>query len=205
MASPAAPRLILASGSVYRRRMLEAAGLTFDVIPAGIDETSLKRKVMAGSSAQDPAAIARALARAKAEAVSCQNTAALVIGSDQILAFEGELLSKPGDLAKAREQLELLRGKTHRLLSAVAIAQAGEIVWEHVGEAVLTMRRFTSTFLDQHIASVGPQICQTVGSYAIEGLGIQLFERIEGDTFTIVGLPLLPLLAELRSRGAIAA
>lgn len=204
MASPAASRLILASGSPYRRQMLEAAGLTFDVIPADIDEASLKSKFMACSSALNPAAIAGALARAKAQVVSSQNNGALVIGSDQVLTFEGELLSKPSDTAAARHQLEQLRGKTHRLLSAVAIAQAGEIVWEHVGEAVLTMRRFTGTFLDKYIATVGPRICQTVGSYEIEGLGIQLFERVEGDHFTIIGLPLLPLLAELRSRGVLA-
>jgi septum formation protein len=197
--------LILASGSPYRRQMLQSAGLEFDVVPPEVDEPGIRKALATRMPAPTPSEIAKVLARAKAQAVGARRTDALVVGSDQVLALGEELLNKPGNAAMARAQLEQLCGKTHRLLSAVALAQAGEIVWEHVGEAVLTMRRFSPHFLDRYIARVGQRVCQTVGSYEIESLGIQLFERVEGDHFTIIGLPLLPLLAELRSRGVIEA
>lgn len=204
MVSTSAPRLILASASPYRRKMLEAAGIAFEVVPADIDETSLKLQLAASDPDLVPAAVAEALAEAKAAVVSSRHPDALVIGSDQVLEIDGKLLNKPGDLAAARAQLQHLRGKTHRLLSAVALASAGDILWKYVGEAVLTMRRFTQDFLEQYIARAGPGVCQIVGAYEIEGPGIQLFERVEGDHFTIIGLPLLPVLTELRSRGVIA-
>lgn len=199
------PPLILASGSPYRRKMLEAAGLSFRVIPADVDEAALKRDLATGALQSAPAAIAGALARAKAEAVGIRHAEAMVIGADQILALGDELFDKPGDLAAARVQLERLRGKTHRLVSAVVLAQAGKVLWTHVDEAVLTMRSFSPAFLDDYLTKAGPGLCQIVGAYEIEGPGIQLFERVGGDHFTIIGLPLVPLLAELRSRGAIAA
>ncbi len=199
------PPLILASGSPYRRKMLEAAGLSFLVVPAAVDETALKRKLAMVAPKPDPAAIADALARAKAEAVSIRHADAVVIGADQVLALGDELFDKPGDFAAARVQLERLRGKTHRLVSAVVLAQAGKVLWTHVGEAVLTMRSFSPAFLDDYLTKAGPGLCQIVGAYEIEGPGIQLFERVEGDHFTIIGLPLVPLLAGLRSHGAIAA
>jgi septum formation protein len=203
MASPVArPPLILASASPYRRRMLESAGVAFRVVPADVDEASLKRRL--AGKAQPAAAVADALARAKAESVSTRHPDAVVIGADQVLALEGELFDKPGDLAAARAQLERLRGRTHRLISAVALAQGGEILWTHVGEAVLSMREFSPAFLDRYLAHAGADLHRIVGAYEIEGLGIQLFERVEGDHFTIIGLPLLPLLTELRSRGVIA-
>ena len=203
MASPVARQpLILASASPYRRRMLENAGVAFSVVPADVDEASLKRRLAAGK-AQPAAAVADALARAKAQDVSARHPDAVIIGADQVLALEDELFDKPGDAAAARAQLERLRGRTHRLLSAVALAQAGDILWTHVGEAVLTMRAFSPAFLDRYLAHAGASLCQIVGAYEIEGLGIQLFERVEGDHFTIIGLPLLPLLTELRSRGVI--
>ena len=203
MASPVArPPLILASASPYRRRMLENAGVAFSVVPADVDEASLKRRL--AGKAQPAAAVADALARAKAQDVSARYPDAMIIGADQILAVDNELLDKPGDLAAARAQLERLRGRTHRLLSAVALAQGGDILWTHVGEAVLTMREFSPGFLDRYLAHAGASLCQIVGAYEIEGLGIQLFERVEGDHFTIIGLPLVPLLTELRSRGVIA-
>jgi septum formation protein len=197
--------LILASGSPYRRNMLQAAGLAFRVVPADVDEAALKRGLAAQTPKPAPAAIADALARAKAQSVSVRHAGATVIGADQILEHAGELLDKPGDLAAARAQLERLRGKTHRLISAVVVAEAGQVLWTHVAEAVLTMRPFTPEFLERYLAEAGPDLCQIVGAYEIEGLGIQLFERVEGDHFTIIGLPLVPLLAELRSRGVIAA
>jgi septum formation protein len=195
--------LILASGSPYRRKMLEAAGLAFRVVPADVDEVALKRSLAAQTPKPAPAAIADALARAKAQSVSVRHAGATVIGADQVLEHAGELLDKPGDLAAARAQLERLRGKSHRLISAVVVAEAGQVLWTHVDEAVLTMRPFTPEFLDRYLAEAGPDLCRIVGAYEIEGLGIQLFERVEGDHFTIIGLPLVPLLAELRSRGVI--
>lgn len=195
--------LILASGSPYRRKMLEAAGLSFHVVPADVDEVALKRDLAAQSPKPSPAAVADALARAKAQYASDRHPDATVIGADQILALGNELLDKPGDLAAARVQLERLRGKTHRLISAVVVAEAGKVLWTHVDEAVLTMRPFSREFLDRYLAEAGPGLCQVVGAYEIEGPGVQLFERVEGDHFTIIGLPLVPLLAELRARGVI--
>ena len=196
--------LILASGSPYRRKMLEAAGLSFHVVPADVDEAALKRGLAAQSPKPISAAVADALARAKAQSVSARHPDATVIGADQILALGDDLLDKPGDLAAARVQLERLRGKTHRLISAVVVAEAGKVLWTHVDEAVLTMRPFSREFLDRYLAEADPGLCQIVGAYEIEGPGIQLFERVEGDHFTIIGLPLVPLLAELRSRGVMA-
>lgn len=195
--------LILASGSAYRRKMLEAAGLSFRTVPADVDEAALKRGLAAQSPKPTPAAVADALARAKAQCVSDRHSSATVIGADQILALGSELLDKPGDLAAARVQLKRLRGKTHRLISAVVLAQAGKVLWTYVDEAVLIMRPFSREFLDRYLAEAGSGVCQIVGAYEIEGPGIQLFERVEGDHFTIIGLPLVPLLAELRSRGVI--
>ena len=197
--------LILASGSPYRRKMLQAAGLAFRVVPADVDEAALKRGLASQTPQPDPAAVAGALARAKARPVSVRHASATVIGADQVLALDGELLDKPGDVAAARAQLQRLRGKTHRLISAVVVAEAGQVLWAHVDEAVLTMRSFSPEFLERYLAEAGPDLCQIVGAYEIEGLGIQLFERVEGGHFTIIGLPLVPLLAELRSRGVIAA
>jgi len=183
--------------------MLEAAGLSFHVVPADVDEAALKRGLAAQSPKPISAAVADALARAKAQSVSARHPDATVIGADQILALGDDLLDKPGDLAAARVQLERLRGKTHRLISAVVVAEAGKVLWTHVDEAVLTMRPFSREFLDRYLAEADPGLCQIVGAYEIEGPGIQLFERVEGDHFTIIGLPLVPLLAELRSRGVI--
>src|SRR5262249_50300047 len=143
------------------------------------------------------------LARAKAEAVGREHPGTLVIGADQTLAVGEELFDKPGDTAIARTQLEQLRGKTHTLHSAAVLAQDASIVWTCVEEARLTMRNFSAAFLDAYLASRGEAVCRTVGAYEIESAGIQLFERVEGDHFTIIGLPLIPLLAELRSRGVL--
>ena len=202
MASRAVAPMILASASPYRRRMLENAGIAFSVVPADVDEASIKRSLAAGAP-KPAAAVADALARSKAEAVSTGHPHAVVIGADQVLALDDELFDKPGDIAEARVQLDRLRGRTHRLISAVALAQGGEILWTYSGEAVLTMRRFSPEFLERYLAKAGADLCRIVGAYEIEGPGIQLFERVEGDHFTIIGLPLLPLLAELRSRGVI--
>ncbi|MFZ1106173.1 MAG: Maf family nucleotide pyrophosphatase [Hyphomicrobiaceae bacterium] len=194
--------LVLASASPFRRRLLEAAGVAFRVVPAKVDEGAIKRGPGAGLG---PAALAETLAAAKAEAVSRECGNALVIGSDQVAALGSRIFDKPADLAEARAHLEALRGKTHRLFTAVTLAQNGHTVWRQSESATLTMRAFSDDFLDRYLAEGGTRLCQMAGAYEIEGRGIQLFERIEGDHFTIVGLPLVPLLAELRARGALPA
>lgn len=201
MAEPTRRQLVLASASPFRRRMLEAAGLFFGVTPADVDEAQLKRDLL--ESGSTPSTIAEALAAAKAEAVSVRLPEAIVIGADQVLALGTELFSKPGSTSEARGQLQRLRGKSHHLHTAAALAVGGEVVWGRVEIATLAMRPFSDAFLDRYLAEAGDRVCRTVGAYEIEGLGIQLFDRIEGDIFTIIGLPLLPLLAELRGRGVI--
>ena len=203
MSEPGRHDLILASASISRRRLLEAAGLSFRVVPADIDEAALKRSLMSDKSTARGNAVAEALARAKAEAVSRRVPGALVIGADQVLALGEELFDKPPDLAAARAQLMRLRGKTHQLLSAASLAVAGKSMWQLTETATLTMRAFSPDALDRYLASAGASVTRSVGAYEIEGPAIQLFERIEGDYFTILGLPLLPLLAELRTRGAL--
>jgi septum formation protein len=201
MAEPGGRELVLASASAPRRRLLEAAGVPFRVVPADIDEAALKRALAA--KATGAAGVAETLARAKAEAVSGRIPDALVIGADQVLALGTELLDKPGDRAQARAQLMRLRGKTHELWSGAALAFGGKSIWQSVHAATLTMRAFSAAFLDRYLETAGAAVTRSVGAYEIEGTGIQLFERIEGDYFTILGLPLLPLLGELRTRGAI--
>lgn len=205
MAETATRELLLASASPFRRKLLEAAGLSFRVVPASIDEPALKQSLAVKKPKVRPAAVAEALATAKAEAVSARFPEALVIGADQVLALQDELFDKPGDLAAARIQLEALRGKTHQLFTAAALAQGTQVVRVWVDSATLTMRPFSREFLDRYLASSGIGLCQIVGGYEIEGPGIQLFERVEGDHFSIVGLPLVALLTELRARGVIGA
>jgi septum formation protein len=203
MAEPSAPQVILASASTFRRRLLEAAGLRFEVVPADVDEAAIKRGLAVAVPRPSPGTVAQALARAKAESVGRNHPDALVIGADQVLALDEELFDKPSDMAEARAQLERLRGRTHTLHTAVVLTHDGKVVWTCVEEAMLTMRAFSAEFLDAYLARSGDAVCRTVGAYEIEGTGIQLFERVEGDHFTIIGLPLLALLAELRSRGAL--
>ena len=197
--------LVLASGSQTRRHMLEAAGVRFRVMPADVDEDAIRTSLGDTDPPASPAALAQALADAKAAAVSRLCADALVIGADQILALGQEVFTKPADLAAARSSLRRLAGATHRLHSGVALASGGQVVWRHVDTASLSMRAFSDGFLDAYLAQAGDRVCASVGGYELEGLGIQLFERIEGDYFTILGLPLLPLLAELRRRGVIPA
>ena len=196
--------VILASGSRTRRAVLEAAGLEFEVVPSGVDERAIREALLADDGPIDPADLAEMLARAKAEEVSRRNPDALVIGADQVLALEGEVLVKAADFDAAREILLRLRGRTHQLHSAVAFAEHGDATWTFVDTAHMTMRRFSIEFLGHYLARVGALALDSVGAYQIEGLGIQLFERIDGDYFTILGVPLPPLLAELRSRGIVA-
>jgi septum formation protein len=194
-------RIVLASGSRFRKAMLEAAGVDIDVVPAKIDERAVE-KTLEGSGAS-PEDVAQILAEAKALEVSARQPGRLVLGCDQTLSLGDELFHKPGDMEDARRHLLMLSGKTHQLNSAAVLARNGETFWRHVGVASLTMRKLEPAFIGRHLARVGPVALNSVGAYQVEGEGIQLFEKIEGDHFTIVGLPLLPLLRELRELGAI--
>lgn len=198
-------RLILASQSRARRTMLAAAGLDFELVPSGVDESALRGGLDAGGGRTAPIEVARHLARAKAEAVSRNFPDAIVVGADQVLALGDEILEKPGDRDAARRSLLRLRGRTHMLHSAVVIAEGGRATWDLADSATLEMRDFTEAFLDDYLASAGEGILGAVGAYELEGRGVQLFERISGDYFTILGMPLVPLLVALRSRRAVAA
>ena len=177
----------------------------FTVEAADVDEPAIRKTLLAAKSAATPPQIADALARAKAEDVSQRHKGSLVIGGDQVLALGTELLTKAKDEAAARATLKKLRGMTHELHSAVALAVDGRVLWTHTGTARLKMRDFSDAFLEEYLTRAGDRIGQSVGAYELEGLGVQLFDKIEGDYFTVLGLPLLPLLAELRAHGMIAA
>ncbi len=196
------PPLILASTSKTRARLLDSAGLSHIAEAPGLDEETM-REAIGGEKTLDPHDVAEILARAKAEAVSDLAPGAAVIGGDQILAFEGQILSKPGTMAAARKQLLDLNGKTHQLHTAVAIAKDGEAVWAYTDVATLTMRKLSPEFIGHYLAAAGEAVLGSVGAYQIESLGIQLFEKIDGDFFSILGLPLLPLLDTLRREGVI--
>ena len=193
--------IVLASGSLARRTLLANAGLVFDVEPAALDERATEAPLVARGAA--PADIATALAGAKAAEVSRRLPGAHVIGADQTLDCDGHRGTKSANLAEARAQLQRLAGRAHRLHSAVAVARGGVVRWRHVESATLTMRPLTPAEIDDYLGQVGETALGSVGVYQLEGAGIRLFERIEGDYFTILGLPLLPLLAYLRSEGAI--
>ncbi len=192
--------LVLASKSEARAKILGGAGLRLEIRPAQIDE----RAVEAQAAASDAKVAARLLARAKAQNVAGALPARLVLGADQTLALGATRFSKPADRAAAREQLRALRGKTHALHSALALVRDGAVLFEHADTAQLTMRDFSDRFLDDYLDMAGVAALMSVGGYQIEGAGIHLFERIEGDYFTILGLPLLPLLDFLRQAGFVA-
>jgi septum formation protein len=193
------PLLILASTSPTRRRILENAGLAFETASPGVDEDEIKLSLKA-SGASGPQ-IAETLAELKATRISGRNPDALVIGADQILACNGILFDKPPDMDHARAQLQALRGKPHELLTAICVAKAGARVWHHNAVARLTMRAFSDAFLNDYLKRAGDDVLGSVGVYRLEGLGAHLFSRIDGDFFTILGLPLLPLLGFLRENG----
>ncbi len=191
--------LILASSSVTRQQMLRAAGLEFEIRPARIDEAMLRQSLAAeGAKPRDQA---DALADAKARKIADRNPAALVLGCDQILALNDRVFARPATPGEARAQLLDLRGKTHHLFSAAVLYDAGEPVWRHVGVARMTMRAFSDAWVDAYLSRNWPAISASVGAYQIESEGIRLFDRIEGDHFSILGLPLLPLLSYLALRG----
>lgn len=194
-------RIILASGSPFRKTLLANAGIEFSAVPAEIDERAVEAPLQ--GSGTTPEDVALILAEAKALDVSERNPGALVIGCDQTLSLGDLVFHKPDGMEGARRHLLSLSGKTHQLNSAVVLARDGETLWRHVSVARLTMRKLDPAFIGRHLARVGDKALASVGAYQIEGEGIQLFEKIEGDYFTIVGLPLLPLLAALRDLGAI--
>jgi len=196
----AARPLVLASKSAARRALLEAAGVPVEIEPADIDE----RAVEARAGLDDAETAAALLAREKAKAVAQKRSGRMVLGADQTLALGNRRFSKAPDRAAAREQLMALRGNTHTLHSAVAVVAAGAVVFEHVDAAHLTMRAFSDAFLDSYLDTVGDAATASVGGYQLEGVGIQLFERVDGDHSTILGLPLLPLLDWLRQSGHLA-
>ena len=197
-----AERIILASTSEIRSQMLRNAGVVHDITPARIDEDSVKRALE--SEDAPPRDIADTLAEMKARKVAEKGQADLVIGCDQVLSFKGAVLSKPETIEDARAQLDLLRGETHQLLSAAVVYEGLKPVWRHVGVARLTMRDFSDAYRDDYLSRNWDSIRWSVGGYKIEEEGIRLFRMVQGDTFTIQGMPLLELLSYLTLRGTLA-
>src|SRR5215469_13000171 len=196
----AAMPLVLASASAVRRTLLEAAGIPVEVRPAPIDE----RAIEAAAPGSAPSAVAALLAREKALRVAADAPGRLVVGADQTLALGRHRFDKPADRAAARAQLQALAGRTHELHAAIAVARNGNVLFEHVGVARLTMRALSEAFLERYLDAAGAAVTASVGAYQLEGLGVHVFDRVDGDHFTILGLPLLPLLAYLRAEGSLA-
>lgn len=191
--------LILASASKARYQMLRAAGLDFSVQEPTVDEVALQNKMK--ESFTPPETMATALAQAKALSVTHRNPDHLVIGADQILYYQGKILTKAADAAAARENFALLQGKTHDLISAVCVSQKNRVVWSHTERARLTMRTLDDTAIEAYCKQAGNALTRSVGGYELENLGSWLFERVEGDFFTVLGMPLLPLQHYLRTQG----
>jgi septum formation protein len=191
--------IILASTSKIRQKIFTAAGIEFSMLNSELDEEKAKGSLTKLS----PAKISLELAKLKSEKVSILHPEAMTIGADQVLAFKDQIFSKPVSLSDAESQLSMLRNATHTLYSAVSCSVAGAEVWNHCSEARLTMRDFTPEFLSLYLSGSSVDYLSSVGAYKLEETGIQLFEKIEGDYFTILGLPLLPLLGFLRHRGII--
>lgn len=193
--------LILASSSASRQMLMRNAGLVFSAIPADIDERAIDERLEKDGAS--PLEVALQLAQAKALAVSEAHPSAIVLGCDQTMSLAGRVYHKPKDLEEAHAHLMSLSGKTHRLNSAAVLVKGGEMIWQTVTNADLTVRELTAEFVTRHLQSVGKKALTSVGAYQLEGEGIQLFTSIEGDYFTILGLPLLPLLEKLRELGVI--
>lgn len=192
-------RLILASASRSRARMLKNAGISTEAIASGVDEDAIKQDGLVDGLLMDD--IAMALAQAKALAISAQHPNALVIGADQILVCEGQYYDKPRDMTEARKHLQALSGKRHELLTAACVAAGNEIVWQHISAPQLRMRVLDESFIATYLETAWPMVMESVGAYQLEGRGAQLFDHVDGDFFSILGLPLLPLLAFLREQG----
>lgn len=190
------PALILASSSASRQMLMRNAGLSFEAIPADINERAVDAQLEADGATPDRIAVE--LAKAKAKAVSAERPDAIVLGCDQTMSLGTRIFHKPKGMAEAHANLMLLSGQTHRLNCGAALACNGKILWEIVTIADMTMRQFDAEFVEKHLQRVGTKVLSSVGAYQLEGEGIQLFNKIEGDYFTILGLPLLPLLTKLR-------
>ncbi len=199
MMAPGAPPLILASGSAARRALLQAAGLDFIAQPAPVDEAGIKRRLQAEGA--DPDEVALALATEKARHIAAPG--AVVIGADQLLVCNGEWFDKPADMDGVLEHLLRLRGQTHVLVTAVTCWRDGAPLWQHVAHPVLTMRDFSNAFIESYLAAEGEACLECVGAYRFEGVGLHLFERVEGEHAAILGLPMLPLLGFLRRHGVV--
>jgi septum formation protein len=195
-------RLILASASVVRARLLASAGIAFDIVPARVDEDAVKESLLAQKTPFR--GIADALAELKAVRVSGSHPGALVLGADQVLVFENTLVSKSAGIPEARALLRKLRGRKHELIGAAVLAKDGVALWRHVDSSTLTMRAFSDAFLEEYLAREGEAVLGSVGCYHLEAVGAQLFSSVTGDYFSILGLALIPLLAVLRDQGAIA-
>ncbi len=191
--------LILASGSSARAKMLRDAGVTLEIIKPAVDEDELKASYRAEGA--DVIDTAIALAEMKAQAVSRRHNGCYVLGADQMLECEGIWFDKPADLGAARAQLKALRGRQHHLVSAAVLVKDGQRLWHHVDRAELTMRDISDAFLEWYLALAGDAVTSSVGAYHLEGIGAQLMTRVRGDFFTVLGLPLLPVLAILRTHG----
>ena len=199
--APGLIRLILASASASRAAVLRQAGLVLEQIPAGVDEEEVKHSLRAEGA--DAGHVAATLADLKAQQVSRRYPDAFVVGADQMLECNGVWFDKPPDLDHARAHLVSLRGRTHELITAAVVVRGGARLWQHVDRAQLTMRPFSDDFIDGYLRAAGAEVCGTVGAYRLEGHGAQLFSRVQGDFFTILGLPLLPLLDFLRGHGIV--
>ncbi len=196
-------QLVLASGSAIRKTLLDNAGLDFKIIPADIDEETIRVKMETETPDISPLEVAECLAREKARHISLQNPDAYVIGSDQILALESEIMGKPENLELAFERLLKLSGKTHQLHTAVSVVYQGIETWSYAESVHMTMRELKPEYIRKYLAEAGEEVCKSVGAYKLESLGVQLFSKIEGNYFTILGICLLPLLTYLREEGII--
>jgi len=194
-------KIILASNSQSRADLLRGAGLDVRIVPAAIEEEVVKQAILKEDADILPSDFAEILAQAKSNSISENQGGVPVVGGDQVLVFEGKIFDKPKSKDEARDQLATLRGKTHELISAVSVSRHGNAEWSHTARALLTMREFSNEFLGYYLAAMADGVTDTVGGYKLEGDGAQLFEKIEGDYFTILGLPLLPLLDHLRISG----
>lgn len=196
-------KLVLASASPSRRALMEATGLSFETIPAGVDEVTIRQALSEGDETVEPVDVAEILARAKAEAVSRTHPGAWVVGADQVLTFEGEIFDKPANMDQARERLLAFRGKVHELHSCVALARDDACLWTFADTAHMHMRDYSPEFLGRYLAVAGDDILTSVGAYKLEAQGVHLFSEIQGDYFSILGLPLMPLLDHLRAEGVL--
>lgn len=203
MRDPMSDRVILASGSAIRRQLLTRAGLVFEAMPARVDEDAIRAALEAEGA--EPGDIAEELAAFKAKRVAEKAPGALVIGCDQVLAHRGKVLAKAETREEARSQLRALRGGQHQLLSAVVVYDDMRPLWRHVGKVSLTMRPFSDRYLDEYLDRNWPAMRDAVGAYKLEEEGVRLFSAIEGDYFDVLGLPLLPLLTFLTTRGVLMA